>query len=86
MFWTRKASWLQEVRDGRNIEIRQLESVELVEVGPVTFPAYQGTTTGVRGVGDVADVRREYDELQAARKRDAAASWVDVRLRLRRVH
>jgi uncharacterized protein len=38
-------------KDG-NRYIRELHSVQLFDVGPVTFPAYQGSTTGVRALGD----------------------------------
>ncbi|GAF69242.1 unnamed protein product, partial [marine sediment metagenome] len=37
--------WREE-EDG---DIRELHSVKLYDVGPVTFPAYEGTTAGVRG-------------------------------------
>jgi phage head maturation protease len=39
------------VKEG-NIYVRELHSVQLFDVGPVTFPAYQGSTTGVRALGD----------------------------------
>lgn len=85
MFWVRRARWVTEVRDGRDIEVRQLEAVDLLEVGPVTFPAYTGTTTGLRVAGDLADVRREYERHKAARKLDDTAAWINVQRKLRRV-
>jgi len=42
-------------------EIREIQDVDLVEVGPVTDPAYKGTTAGVRDASDAA-------EAEAARK------------------
>lgn len=34
---------------GKDFDIRELISVQLFDVGPVTFPAYAGTDAGVRG-------------------------------------
>ena len=39
----------QELRDDGDLRIREIREVELVDVGPVTFPAYSATTTNVRG-------------------------------------
>jgi uncharacterized protein len=55
--------WVDETRDGRVIECRELVEVELLDVGPVTFPAYQAATAGVRSA-DLPDYLRE-----------AAADW-----------
>jgi HK97 family phage prohead protease len=85
MFWVRSARWITETRDGRDIDVRQLEAVDLIEVGPVTFPAYTGTTTGVRVAGDLEEIRRDYDRHKAARRDADAAAWVAVQRRLRRV-
>jgi HK97 family phage prohead protease len=82
MFWPRKVTWIEEDRDGRMVEIRQIDEVLLVEVGPVTFPAYAGTTSGVRAAdpGDVARVRAERDAWW--RTWDDEAEEVAVRLRM----
>ena len=48
MFRPSKVVWAEEDRDGRTVDVRELHGVELFEVGPVTFPAYGDTTTGVR--------------------------------------
>lgn len=90
MFVPRKFSWVQDTRDGRQIEIRQVEKVELFEVGPVTFPAYAATSAGVRAEGrDVTVIRAEAAAQQrqrAERLRIAseADAWVRVALALRR--
>lgn len=56
--------------EGRRIEVREILAVELWDVGPVTFPAYAGTSTGVRGMApeEIAELRkaREAVELEAA--------------------
>lgn len=50
MFVPRRSVWIEEVNDaGETLYIRDITDVELWEVGPVVFPAYAGTTTGVRG-------------------------------------
>lgn len=50
MFYPSDTSWRE--KDG--IYYREINEVELLEVGPVTFPAYEGSTTGVRHVGPEA--------------------------------
>jgi len=44
-----KVAWVEETRDARTIEIRELHQVELLDVGPVTYPAYESTEAGARG-------------------------------------
>lgn len=41
----------REIADGHtiNVYIREIEEVQLFDVGPVTYPAYDSSTTGVRG-------------------------------------
>jgi HK97 family phage prohead protease len=41
--------------------VRELHSVRLFDVGPVTFPAYSGSTTGVRALDDPAEARKELE-------------------------
>lgn len=48
-----------EGEDGPDIRI--LEDVRLFDTGPVTFPAYESTTTGMRDATGVDDARAEYD-------------------------
>jgi len=43
-----KQSWSEETKDGKTICKRQIEDVDLFEQGPVTFPAYEGTSVGAR--------------------------------------
>lgn len=42
-------------------DIRELLDVDVIDVGPVSFPAYASTTTGVRAEGDFAEVRSACD-------------------------
>jgi HK97 family phage prohead protease len=46
--------------------IRELTSVQLFDIGPVTFPAYKSSTTGARMVEDPAQVRKELEAWEAA--------------------
>ena len=39
----------EEIDDSDTIPVRTLREVKLYEFGPVTFPAYEATTAGVRG-------------------------------------
>jgi HK97 family phage prohead protease len=50
----------QSFHRGENGDIRSIEDVELLDVGPVTYPAYKSTTTGVRcDDGDDAERARD---------------------------
>lgn len=46
----------ERFREEEGQDIREIHGVDLWEVGPVAFPAYEGTTSGVRS-DDVAEVR-----------------------------
>lgn len=71
MFWPVRTSWVQEDRDGRETWIRQIEKVRLLEVGPVTFPAYQGTSAGVRSAGSIEQLQADRDAWLAVQPRNA---------------
>ena len=44
-------------------KVRWIEDLNLFDVGPVTFPAYQGTTTGLsEGSDELAAIRDEFEE------------------------
>ncbi len=62
-FITTDERWVKE----EGLEVRQILGVQLFDVGPVTFPAYEGTTAGARGLAAVA----AFDD--AKRSREA---WV----------
>lgn len=47
---------------GRTNEVREILAVELYDVGPVVFPAYDKTTAGIRAIGDVAEARAARDK------------------------
>lgn len=65
-----KFSWDEE----RQADIREIMSVDLGDVGPVTFPAYSASTTGIRNESDATECRSAYDSWKAdvVAQRDAA--------------
>lgn len=74
MFVPLRTVWVEEVRDGKTIYLRQVEEVQLWEVGPVVFPAYEGTTTGLRASGELTELKASLEAYLAGRgqSRDAA--------------
>lgn len=54
------------IREQDGITIREILAVELFDVGPVTFPAYESTSAGLRSEG-MDDLRREVEAWRAAR-------------------
>lgn len=59
-----KQSWVR----GTDFDVRELADLDLFDVSPVTFPAYDGTSVGVRAVGPVDEAKGAYE----AWKRSAA--------------
>ena len=57
--------WVTETRDGKQYEIRELHEVELIDVGPVVWPAYPGATAGLRSEDDLQEARADYERHQA---------------------
>jgi len=80
MFRPTKVVWVEEDRDGRTVDIRELHAVELFEVGPVTFPAYEATSTGVR-----SEERRQLEaERQDWRERQSLDAQQEAERRRKR--
>lgn len=63
-FIAEKATWIEE----EERDIRQIDSVKLYDVGPVTFPAYESTTTALRAEGDAESAKAEYETLTRERE------------------
>ena len=61
-FVPEKVTWTEEKKQ----EVRLIESVRLFDTGPVTYPAYDSTTTGVRSEGEIEDIRQERDAWKAS--------------------
>lgn len=64
--------------DGKETVIREIVAAELFDVGPVTFPAYTSSTTGVRSDSDHAEARAWFEQSQAERRAAAAAIAADL--------
>jgi len=66
-----KVVWVEETRDGRTVEIRELHDLQLLDVGPATFPAYKSAAAGVRSDDShLAEARADYERWQGARADD----------------
>ncbi len=82
-FIARSVRWTeQKMDDGNYLYIREILDVDLYDVGPVTWPAYSGTTAGRSqerdAAGELASLRAEYAAQRPGRDDDAVA----MRLRL----
>lgn len=53
-------------QSGRAMDTREITDLELYDLGPVTFPAYDKTTAGVRSAGDMQEARAARDEWRRA--------------------
>lgn len=52
----------REIKNGDTTDvIREINRAKVFDVGPVVFPAYEATTTGVRAVSDLAEAKASYD-------------------------
>lgn len=76
-FIPKAVEWKRD--DNRKVDVRIIKDVDLLDVGPVTFPAYESTTTGLRSL-DYEFVKRSRDEWRKKLEKDREA--VEVRLRL----
>jgi HK97 family phage prohead protease len=63
-----KVEW---VDDGTR-ELRVIKDLELYDTGPVTYPAYEGTSVAARHDSDLVEARNEHKEWQAEKERLAA--------------
>lgn len=58
------AQWIEQTKEGKTVFIREIRSVDLYDVGPVTFPAYQTTTAGVRSIDEVREARESLNKFR----------------------
>lgn len=82
-FYVRKVAWILETRGERQVEVREIQEAELVEVGPVTFPAYASTSAGTRSSAEVdhdALMQERAERLKRNSPPPAGPTDVDVRL------
>lgn len=60
-FRVAKEEWREEDIEGMILEIREITEIDpLVDVGPVTFPAYESSTSGMRDTSDAGDARASH--------------------------
>jgi HK97 family phage prohead protease len=71
-FLPESQAWREIEQEGRTLIVREIAGVRLFDVGPVTYPAYEGTTAGRRAAGDTAEAKRAYDEWRAGQAKPAA--------------
>jgi uncharacterized protein len=57
--------------NGRRIEERELLDLDLFDVSPVTYPAYEGTDVGLRSATLGLDLARRIEEMDRPRQRPA---------------
>lgn len=62
----------QRFEKGKEHDIRHITDVDLYDVGPVTYPAYESTTTGLRS-GDCADAFEAHNQWRKEREAEAVA-------------
>jgi HK97 family phage prohead protease len=60
-------SWTEE----GDQEIRTITDVELIDVGPVVFPAYGATTSGMRAAGHIEEARSSHDQWKLQKETQA---------------
>ncbi len=65
-----------QVRKDGTITVREISGVDLFDAGPVTYPAYSASSTGLRAIDGMDDARAE---IEAFHKQQQA---VAVRLRM----
>jgi uncharacterized protein len=53
-FGVRKETWTETVEDDFATYLREIEDVDLFELGPVLFPAYESTSVGTRNRASLA--------------------------------
>lgn len=75
-FSVTKEEWDEEPED-KGLPVRTIKEVKLYEYGPVTFPAYEATSAGVRSARDYTDWRSKNETNEAAPTEDGAASTPD---------
>jgi uncharacterized protein len=80
-----QVAWVDETRDGREVEIREIREVELLDVGPVTFPAYASATAGIRSdetPEHLTEARADWHRHRASQPPDYLAEELEMQTAL----
>lgn len=75
--------WIEDEEKGRSI--REIHECELFDVGPVTFPAYEGSTSGIRAIRSadgMEEVKRSFEAWKASQVKRLGADAARARARL----
>lgn len=72
----------EQSADGKPIDIREIHSVELLDVSPVTYPAYTAAESGLRSIGDAEEARAARDEWRKTKELFAAIQKQQMAARL----
>ena len=78
-FVIKRETWIDE-EDGR--EVREIHEVELLDVGPVTFPAYSGSSSQAASARDSHSVWRRARDMRDDEKKRREATLRALRLKL----
>ena len=70
-----RVTWLEE----DNRDIRQIDSVRLFDVGPVTFPAYEDSTTSVRNHESLLQELRAWKEEREVVRKERLKKYFLIR-------
>lgn len=49
----------------RKIDVREIKDVQLYDVGPVTYPAYEASSAGLRGIVERGETPRGFEDVHA---------------------
>lgn len=65
-FANASSTWQETYVDGKRIDIRNITDLDLFDVGPVTYPAYEATEVGIRTAATDANQLTEARSLRQA--------------------
>lgn len=69
-FTVRKAKWEEETRNGETVDIRVIEEIDKVfDVSPVTYPAYEDTTSQAR-MNNYKEERDKFKEPELRKEKE----------------
>lgn len=86
-FRATKVLWSTEKIEGKRVDVRTVQDLELFDVGPVTYPAYQSTTAATRNDEAAKEEHQAWMQEQeaadqVARQQMDALSLAQARLQL----
>jgi hypothetical protein len=67
-FAFRPAKGGQRFTQESGVDVRTLTDLDIRDTGPVVYPAYEGSTVGLRAIGDDDGLREQYEAWKARRE------------------